>query len=183
MTTEEAVPNTGSPTRDRAYPAALVVLLLVQLLIGLYGIDQTPQFGHQGYHVAEHGLGARNLNRWGTLTHTTHHGPGKPPEASLNFHHLTMLQVPVWITQSAFGDQSAWPVRVVGLFFSLAAALGIWLFARKARGPAVAVVVAAAFVFNPLHVAFGNLPDIQMVSIAWLSWAGVALLALFERPA
>jgi hypothetical protein len=158
------------------------VLLLVQLLIGLYEIDQTPQFGHQGYHVAEHGLGARNLDRWGTLTHTAYHGPGKPPEASLNFHHLTMLQVPVWITQSAFGDQSAWPVRVVGLFFSLAATLGIWLFARKARGLAVAVVVAAAFVFNPLHVAFGNLPDIQMVSIAWLSWAGVALLALFERP-
>lgn len=180
--TDKPAPQATGETNHRAYRAALLVLLLAQLVIGLNGIDQEIQFGHHGYHVAEHGIGARNLDRWGTFTHTTYHGPGEPPEDSLNFHHLTMLQVPVCFTQTLFGDQRPWPVRSVGLLFGLAAVLGVWAFASRARGPAVGIVATAAFVFNPLHVAFGNLPDIQIVSIAWLAWTGVGLLAMFERP-
>ena len=52
--------------------------MLAHVAIGLYGIAQPIAWGHQGYHVAEHGLSARNLLRHGEWVPSHHHGPGEP---------------------------------------------------------------------------------------------------------
>lgn len=166
------VSRRGGLTRRRALRlfAALVAL---ELLGGLYGLDQPIRWGHQGYHVAEHGLGARNLRRHGSFTFTTHHGEGAPPPAAVSFHHPTMLQVPVAVVQRLFGE-APWTVRIVGLAASLFALCGLFALGCATRSEGQSLLAAAIFVLHPTHVAFANLPDVEIVGIGWALWAAFA---------
>lgn len=170
----QAVPRPASK-------AILAALLALQVLIGTYGIDQPLRWGHQGFHVAEHGLGARNLRRHGSLGFTTHHDRGAPSAESQSFHHPSMLQVPVALVQVVFGE-APWTARVVGLAFSVFALLGLWAFCRSTRGELHAAIAAAVFVLHPIHVAFTNLPDVEIMGIGWALWAAFAWSRFVAAP-
>jgi hypothetical protein len=169
-------------TGARGWPwGVLVALLALEGLLGVYGIDQPVRWGHQGYHVAEHGLGARNLLRHGTWDFTTFHGEGEPTPSDLEFHHPVMLQVPVAAVQALFGE-SPWTARVVGLLLSFAGLAGLAAFWRRARDERRALVATGFFVLSPMHVAFANLPDVQILGITAMCWWGALLLRFRARP-
>lgn len=164
----------------RRYLVMFAGLVIAQIAIGLYGINAPVVWGHYGFHVAEHGLGARNLLRHGTWTHTTHARPTPPPKATLNFHHVSMLHPFVAVGYLVLGEH-VWVPRLISLGFVLLTLCGVFLFCYRARGGPMAVITAAAFVFNPFNGAYCNLTDIQMVSLAGVIWTGVAMLYLFEQ--
>jgi hypothetical protein len=158
------------------------LVVAVHVAIGLYGVNAPIQWGHQGYHVAEHGLGARNLRRFDEWQHTTHTGPRPPTSRELNFHHVSMLHPYLAVTQGLFGE-APWTARVVPLAFSLLALLGLWTFTRRVRDDTTALLAAALFALEPFTAVFVNLPNTDVVSIAAMLWMAVALHALLERGA
>lgn len=153
--------------------------MLAQIAIGLYGINAPVVWGHYGFHVAEHGLGARNLSRHGTWTHSIHWQPTPPPNSMLNFSHVSMLQPFVAVVNAVFGE-AVWIPRAVALSFVLLLLWGIFTFTRIARGDPWALMASAAFVFNPHNGIFCNLADMQVVSMAGTLWVGVGMLQLFR---
>ena len=161
--------------------AGLVALIALHVTIGLYGINQPLRWGHYGYHVAEHGLGARNVNRWGILEFTTFYGLERPPVSSYNFHHAARLHIPLALVQRAFGD-APWTARSLSLLLGCFTVAGVFLFARKARGDLQAFLVAGLFVTSPIHVAYANLADIQIVAIGAMFWFGYFAQLLADGP-
>jgi hypothetical protein len=152
----------------------LVALLLCQAAIGLYGIAQPIAWGHEGYHVAEHGLAARNLVRHGAWIPSHHHGRGEPDPAHSTFHHPIMLHPYIAAAQTVVGE-AAWGARGVQLLFSLLAVAGLWALARRVRDEATAALACAAFIVTPLNVSFSHLPDHQLVGLAYVLWSFVGL--------
>ncbi len=161
--------------------AGLIALIALHITIGLYGINQPVRWGHYGFHIAEHGLGARNLNRWGTLEFTTFHGVGRPPVSAYNFHHAARLHIPLAAMYRLFGD-APWTARALSVLLGCAAVAGIFLFARKARGDLQGFLVAGLFVLSPIHVAYANLADIQIVAIGAMFWFGYFAQRLGDGP-
>lgn len=162
--------------------AGLIALIALHITIGLYGINQPVRWGHYGFHIAEHGLGARNLNRWGTWEFTTFHGVGRPPVSSYNFHHAARLHIPLAAMYRLFGD-APWTARALSVLLGCATVAGIFLFARKARGDLQGFLVAGLFVLSPIHVAYANLADIQIVAIGAMFWFGYFAQRLGDGPA
>lgn len=161
--------------------AGLIALIALHITIGLYGINQPVRWGHYGFHIAEHGLGARNLNRWGTLEFTTFHGVGRPPVSSYNFHHAARLHIPLAAMYRLFGD-APWTARALSVLLGCATVAGVFLFARKARGDLQGFLVAGLFVLSPIHVAYANLADIQIVAIGAMFWFGYFAQRLGDGP-
>ncbi len=151
--------------------ASLAALLATHVIVALYGIAQPLRWGHYGFHVAEHGLGARNLARWGIWEFTTYYGLGRPPPSSYNFHHAARLHIPVALMQSLLGD-APWVSRLIPLLLGCLSVLGVFAFARRARGDLQAVLVTGLFVLSPVHVAYANLPDLQLTTVGAMAWFG-----------
>jgi hypothetical protein len=147
--------------------AILALALLLQVVIGLYGIAQPLSWGHQGFHVAEHGLAARNLARHGTWIPTRHSDPTPPPDSALSYHHPFLLHPYVTTVQAALGEEP-WTSRAIPLAFSLAAILALFAFTRRVRGPTHAAIAALAFAATPLNLVFSHLPDHQIIAVAYL---------------
>jgi hypothetical protein len=160
--------------------AILAFALLVQIAVGLYGINQPVVWGHQGFHVAEHGLAARNLARHGTWIPTRHSDPTPPPDSSLSYHHPFLLHPYLAATQSLFGE-APWTARVIPLLFSLAAILGLFAFTRRVRGPTTAAIAALTFTLTPLNLVFANLLDHQIISLAFVLASLCGLHAMLTR--
>lgn len=160
-----------------AIPA--VIVLIVHLALGLWGVDAPAAWGHLGHHVGEHGLASRALLR---------HGQWQPlrvvDAATLalgpDFHHPSMLHPYVALVQ-AFAGEAPWTVRIVPVVFG-AIAIGalLWL-ARRRMGRIGMSVTGAAAVLTPIHGAFVNLPDQQIVAMAYLLCAACALEVAMRR--
>lgn len=161
--------------------AGLFALVALHVTIGLYGINQPIRWGHYGYHVAEHGLGARNLNRWGIWEFTTFYGLERPPVSSYNFHHAARLHIPLALMHRLFGD-APWTARSLSVLLGCLTVVGVFLFARKARGDLQAFLVTGLFVASPIHVAYANLADIQIVAIGAMFWFGLFAQQLADGP-
>ena len=161
--------------------AGLVTLVALHVTIGLYGINQPLRWGHYGFHVAEHGLGARNLNRWGTWEFTTFYGLGRPPVTAYNFHHAARLHIPLALMHRLFGD-APWTARILSVLLGCVTVAGVYLFARRARGELQGFLAAGLFVFSPIHVAYANLADIQTVAIGAMFWFGYFAQGLALGP-
>ena len=157
----------------------LGLLLLAQVAIGLYGIAQPVTWGHQGYHVAEHGLSARNLLEHGAWMPSHHAGPGSPSPDSVTYHHPFLLHPYVALATMVFGE-APWVSRAVQLCFGLLALLGLWTLVARVRDRPSAALASLAFVVTPLNVAFLNLPDHQLIAIAYVLWSCVGLVAWLE---
>lgn len=155
--------------------SVLLLILLAQLAIGLYGIAQPIRWGHEGFHVAEHGLAARNLVRHGSWAVTRHHGPSVPPAATLNFHHPFLLHPYVAVAHEALGEEP-WVARTIPLFFGLLALAGLWTLAARVRSEAEAALACALFVLTPLNVCYSHLPDHQIIAVAYTLWSFVGLV-------
>ncbi|MCB1151598.1 glycosyltransferase family 39 protein, partial [bacterium] len=160
--------------------AILALALLIQIVVGLYGIDQPIVWGHQGFHVGEHGLAARNLRRFGTWTPTRHSDPTPAPDSSLSFHHPFLLHPYLAATQALFGE-APWTARIIPLLFSLAAIIGLFAFANRVRGPTTAAIAALAFVLTPLNLVFSHLLDHQIVALAFIMASMLGLRAMLAR--
>jgi hypothetical protein len=162
-------------------PVAIGIPVLLLLLAGTYGIAQPLRFGHFGWHAAEHGFGASNLMRFGMLGLTTYNGVGPPATAAQNFHHPTMLELPVALLQLLLGTEP-WTVRMVGLALVVMVVVSLYAFVRRARGEATATAAAVVFVSNPFVVSYSNLPQAQPFSIGMALITALLLLDLLERP-
>ncbi|MEZ4264978.1 MAG: glycosyltransferase family 39 protein [Myxococcota bacterium] len=160
--------------------AILALALLIQIAVGLYGINQPVVWGHQGFHVAEHGLAARNLIRHGTWIPTRHSDPTPPPDSSLSYHHPFLLHPYLAATQSALGE-APWTARVIPLIFSLAAILGLFAFTRRVRGPTTAALAAITFALTPLNLVFAHLLDHQIIALAFVMASLCGLHAMLTR--
>ncbi len=176
-----ATQTKGCDAVKRITWAGLVALLALHVTIGLYGINQPLRWGHYGFHVAEHGLGARNLNRWGIWEFTTYYGLGRPPVSSYNFHHAARLHIPLALMQRLFGD-APWTARILSVLLGCGTVAGVFMFARRARGDLQAFLVAGLFVLSPIHVAYTNLADIQVVAIGAMFWFGYFAQGLAAGP-
>ncbi len=172
---------TGGDAVRRITWAGLFALVALHVTIGLYGINQPLRWGHYGYHIAEHGLGARNLIRWGAWEFTTFHGVGRPPVSSYNFHHAARLHIPLAAMYRVFGD-APWTARSLSVLLGCFTVAGIFLFARRARGDLQGFLVAGLFVLSPIHVAYANLADIQIVAIGAMFWFGYFAQRLGDGP-
>ena len=159
----------------RLWRHPLLWLILAQIVLGSYGISQPLVWGHQGYHVAEHGISARNLSRHDAWMPSHHSGPGTPSEESLNYRHPFMLHPYIAGANYVFGEQ-VWVARGVQLLFALLALTGLWAFTKRVRDESKALLACVAFLVTPLHLTFNHLPDHQLIGIAYALWAGVGLV-------
>lgn len=159
----------------------LTLAVCVQIGFGLYGIAAPLRFGHFGFHVAEHGLAARNLLEHGTWTHSLHTGLGPPPDATLNFHHPDMQHIPlaglIWLT----GVDTPWLARSMALLLTLFAFSGLVAFTWRARGLPTAAICALLWSISPMLAAYGNLPDVQTRAIGAVFWWGFTWLGCLTR--
>lgn len=160
--------------------AILAIALLIQIAVGLYGINQPVVWGHQGFHVAEHGLAARNLTRYGSWIPTRHSDPTPPPDSSLSYHHPFLLHPYLAATQAVFGE-APWTARVIALFFSLAAIIGLFAFTQRVRGPTTAALAAITFTLTPMNLVFAHLLDHQIIALAFVLASLCGLHAMLTR--
>jgi hypothetical protein len=152
-----------------------VLLLLLQFPLGLYGIAQPVSWGHQGFHVAEHGLAARNLERHGAWMPSHHVGPGEVAPDSISYHHPFLLHPYIAAANQIVGE-APWTARAVQLFFSMLTLVGLWGLTCRLRDESTAALACATFLLTPLHLAFSNLPDHQLIGIAYVVWSCVGLV-------
>lgn len=160
--------------------ALLAIALLIQIAVGLYGINQPVVWGHEGFHVAEHGLAARNLTRYGSWIPTRHSDPTPPPDSSLSYHHPFLLHPYLAATQAVFGE-APWTARIIPLLFSLAAIIGLFAFTRRVRGPTTAALAALTFTLTPLNLVFAHLLDHQIIALAFVMASLCGLHAMLTR--
>ena len=160
---------------------ALAMLLVVQLVLGSYGIAQRVVWGHAGWHLAEHGASVRNFLAHGTWIPAAWYERTEPPRASFSFHHPFLLHPYLAASVAVFGEHP-WAFRIVPLAFSVVALVALFAFTRRARDPATALLAVALFVLHPSNLAFSHLPDHQIVAIAWALIAFVFMLRWLYMP-
>jgi hypothetical protein len=162
-------------SEKRVWHRLFAALLLLQVGLGLYGIAQPVAWGHQGFHVAEHGLSARNLARHGSWMPSHHVGPGGVVPDSISYHHPLLLHPYIAAATQVVGERP-WTARGVQLLFSVLALAGLWGLTRRLRDEPTAALACATFLLTPLHLAFSNLPDHQLIGIAYVLWSCVGLV-------
>lgn len=147
------------------YRGAILGLLVLFLVAGLYGAGGPFVWGHYGYHAGEYSTRARHTLRHHTLLPSNAPGYSQPLPETYYLHHPILTHQLVTLTLLVFGEREV-AVRAAGLISSFACYLLLVALLRRLYGRWQAVLGGALFVLVPIHIWFAPHIDPGLPSIA-----------------
>ncbi|MBW2737034.1 MAG: glycosyltransferase family 39 protein, partial [Deltaproteobacteria bacterium] len=167
MSSADPASSTVSRWRTTFVWLAFALLLLAQLAVGLLGIANYWQWGHNGYNGAAYHVAARNTLRWGELFPVQYKtGYDKPAPSDVYTHAPLGLHLSTVASVVVFGDDEA-AVRVVPVLNGVLALLALLLLVRRRWGDAHALVAGTIYVLLPINHIFANMVNHSTGMIAW----------------
>jgi len=141
--------------------------LFVQLLVGLQGIANYWQWGHNGFNNAAYLLAAKNSLRWGILLPAQYASGNHPPQPNELYTHAPLglhlhNVASVWL----LGDHEV-SIRIVPVIYGLLAALMVFLIARRHWSALHGVVATWVYVLLPINTAYANMTNHDTGCITW----------------
>ncbi len=165
----------------KAARLAVVVVALLFVGYGSFGVAAPFFWGHNGYNGAVYMLRARMTLRHHTVDPLNWTGFDKPEPGALYYHHPVLGHHFLSALVPIFG-QVEWLPRACNLAFGLVTILAIFAVGRRFFSPAVGALAALVWVTLPDIVSFSNMYDPMFLEMAAVLWTLYAWLALWERP-
>jgi 4-amino-4-deoxy-L-arabinose transferase-like glycosyltransferase len=179
-TADRSPPN--SRHRRLVY-AAFALIIALQCLFALLGIDNFWQRGHNGFNGAAYHQAARNTLRHGTLFPAQYHTDREqaPAPKKLYTNAPLALHAHVVACLALFGD-SELSVRLTPAIHGLLALLALLVIVRRRWGEGHAVMTGFVYVLLPINHTFANMVNHSTGFIFWSLVTLECYLRWIESP-
>ncbi len=179
MRREGALPRTTPAIRP--WRGVLVLALIAQTLLAIWGIDAPWTRGHEGWNTAAFHQAARNALRWSTPLPVRYYTGRTPPAPHrLYGHHPLGMHVHHALAMAILGDRRA-TVRSVAALHGVLVVLALALILRRWWNERVAAVGTWVYVLSPINGIYLHMANHTEGAMTWGLACLAAWLTLLER--